>query len=163
MVATVLACPPAMAQWPEPPSAVTFESPYGTLTVETSEYVYESELYLNNKPVQPTLQGLLDISYIYDLKQAHAVLVSVSDGNPKCAVRYHWVVLKPNGYSVSPAFGSCSELIKVSSKGKRLIVATPSAQNPSEIDVYIYYDNHIEKRSRAATSAELQANKATSG
>ena len=156
LAATLLASSPAMAHWPEPPSSVAFESPFGTLTVETSEYVYESRLYLNNKPIRPALQGLLDISYVYDLKDAHAALVAVSDGNPQCPVRYHWVVLKRNSYTVSPAFGSCSQQIKVSSKGARHIVATPSAQSAGQVDVYIYYDNRIEQYKRAATPGELE-------
>lgn len=157
MLATLVVSSPATAGWPEPPSSTVYESVYGTLTVETSEYIYESKLYLNNKPIQPALHGLLDISYAYELKDAHAALVAVSDGNQQCAIRYHWVVLKRKGYQVSPAFGSCSEHIKVTSKGTRLILSTPSTKAADKVDVYIYYDNHIEKHTRAATEAELDS------
>ena len=145
---------PARANWPAPPSSLVFESPYGTLSVETSEYIYESRLYLNQAPVQPALQGLLDITYAYEINDAHAALVAVSDGNAQCAVRYHWVVLKRNGYRVSPALGSCSKRIKVTAKGAQLILATPNPQDGGKVDVYTYDGNSVKKRTRAATVDE---------
>ncbi|MFO8212403.1 hypothetical protein R2K36_33625, partial [Pseudomonas aeruginosa] len=69
----------AAAEWRALPSSLAFETPYGTLSVQTREYIYESKLYLDNVLIQPLIQGRLDITYAYQIDDAHAALISISD------------------------------------------------------------------------------------
>lgn len=147
----------AHADWRAPPSSLTFETPHGTLSVQTSEYIYESRLYLDGVPIQPAIQGRLDITYAYQIGDDHATLVSVSDGNAQCPVHYLWVTLSRKGYRLSPSIGSCSKQIKVSAKGAQLILTTPNPQQAGKVDVYTYDGISVSKRIRAATRAEASA------
>lgn len=147
----------AAAEWRALPSSLAFETPYGTLSVQTREYIYESKLYLDNVLIQPLIQGRLDITYAYQIDDAHAALISISDGNTQCPVQYVWVTLHNKGYRVSPTFGSCSKQIKVNAKGALLILTTPNAQQAGKVDVYTYDGNRISKRVRTATRSETGA------
>lgn len=154
LLATTAVAAPALADWQQPPSSTIFETPYGTLSVQASEYIYESKLYLGEAPVRPAIQGLLDITYAYEVADAHAALVAVSDGNAQCPIHYRWVVLNRSGYHISPPVGSCSKLIKVSAEGMLLTLTTPNAQDAGKVDIYGYDGKRIRKRTRAATPAE---------
>ncbi|MCB5362907.1 hypothetical protein H0484_03945 [Pusillimonas sp. CC-YST705] len=149
--------PRAHAEWRDPPSSLSFETPHGTLSVQTSEYFYDSRLYLDGTPLQPAVQGRLDITYAYQIDDAHAALIAISDGETQCAVHYMWVVLDRTGYRISPRIGSCSKQIKVAAKGSQLVLTTPSAQHADKVDVYTYDGTAITKRTRAATKAEVAA------
>lgn len=140
--------------WEAPPSALVFETPHGTLQVRTREYVYESRLYLNDTPVQPSINGLINITYAYQIDDTHAALIAVNDGNGECPVHYYWITLNKKGYELSPKLGSCSPHIRVSVQGTSLILATPNPQQANKVDVYTYDGKTIRKRTRAATTAE---------
>lgn len=138
----------ASPNWPEAPSRMTFDTPYGTLQIKNNEYVYESRLHFNNTDVAPVVQGLLNIPYAFSLPAAQVALISVSSGNNDCPVSYRWVVLKKQGYTLSPPFGSCSEQIKVTVKGRNFVVQTPNTQKPDKMDVYAYDGKTIRKRTQ---------------
>lgn len=125
-----------------------FDTPYGTLQVKNNEYIYESRLHFNNADVAPVVQGLLNIPYAFSLPSSQIALVSISTGNPECPVSYRWVVLKEKGYDMSPAFGSCSDQIKVTVKGNTFLVQTPSNQKPDKIDIYAYDGKTVRKRTQ---------------
>ncbi|NGM87687.1 hypothetical protein G5B35_10260 [Parapusillimonas sp. SGNA-6] len=144
--AQALAADPA-DPWPVSPSVMQLATPYGNLHVATSEYIYESRLRLNDVNIEPAIQGILNITHAFSLPKAHVVLVSINSGNNVCPIRYRWVVLRADGYDVSPEFGSCSDKIKVSAKGQKLTLKTPSLQKPDKIDVYIYDGKTIRHRS----------------
>lgn len=136
----------AQAQWPQSPSRMDLPTPYGTLEIKTSEYIYESRLRLDEADISPKIEGLLNITYAFALPNAQAALVSINDGNNICPISYRWVILHSKGYSVSPAFGSCSEHIKVSVSGKKFTMQTPNSQKPDKIDVYVYDGKTIKQR-----------------
>jgi len=132
--------------WPVSPSRLAFETPYGNLQVASSEYVYESRLQIDGADITPEVRGILNITYAFSLPKAQVALVSVSTGNNICPVAYRWVTLKESGYTVSSEFGSCSEQIQVSAKGRIFTMRTPNSQKPDKIDIYTYDGKTIKRR-----------------
>lgn len=136
----------ASSNWPSAPSRLVFDTPYGILKVTDNEYIYESRLSLDDAEIAPRVEGLLNIPYAFSLPSSQVALVSINSGSTDCPVSYRWVVLKQKGYTVSPAFGSCSEQIKVTVKGRTFLLQTPNNQMPDKIDVYAYDGKTISKR-----------------
>ncbi|MEO6985628.1 MAG: hypothetical protein ABI155_09815 [Paralcaligenes sp.] len=134
--------------WPVPPSRLSLPTPYGTLDIKTSGYIYESHLTLDGIDLKPKIEGLLNITYAFAISKTktYIALVSISSGNNACPVSYRWVTIHQGGYKVSPTFGSCSNQIKVSAHGGTFTLVTPSAQKPDKTDIYIYDGNHIRHR-----------------
>lgn len=142
LVPLLLICGPAHAvgdeSWPAAPKLLELATPYGTLAVSESEYVYEAKLKLDGVQIDPPISGMLNISYAFEMPDRQAALVAISKGNDSCPVIYRWVVLKADGYQVSPAFGSCSEHIRVSADARKLTLQTPSRELPDKVDTYVY-------------------------
>lgn len=144
-----LACGSAWAtsaDWPIPPSRLTLPTPYGTLSIKASDYIYESRLMLDNVELQPKIEGLLNIPYAFAMPKALAALVSINSGNSLCPIVYRWVTVRKEGYKMSAEFGSCSNQIKVSVKGHKFTLATPNSQKPDKIDIYVYDGKTIQQR-----------------
>jgi hypothetical protein len=144
--ASMVALANSPATWPVSPSRLTFETPYGNLHVATSEYIYESRLQIDGADITPEVRGILNITYAFSLPKAQVALVSVSTGNNICPVAYRWVTLKESGYTVSSEFGSCSEQIQVSARGRIFTMRTPNSQKPDKIDIYTYDGKTIKRR-----------------
>jgi len=126
------------ASWPVPPKLIELPTPYGTLAVGPSDYIYESKLELDGTLLEPQISGMLNIHYAFEMPDAQAALISISRGNETCPISYRWVVLRADGYKVSPEFGSCSPQIRVSADSSQLTLQTPNAQSPDTLDVYVY-------------------------
>lgn len=126
------------SQWPTAPSRLVLETPYGDLQVSPSDYIYESRLMLDDHEIDPLIQGLLNIPYAFSSPDFHVALVSIDTGTPVCPISYAWIMLKNDGYSVTPRFGSCSEHIKVSAEGSVFSLLTPNETDPDQIDSYLY-------------------------
>jgi len=124
--------------WPVPPSHLQLTTPYGNLDVKTSEYVYESRLQVNGSDTDPRIEGIINITYSFLMPKAQAALLSINNGSNNCPITYRWIILQSESYKISPAFGSCSNLIKVSVKGRSLTVRTPNVQEKDKIDIYVY-------------------------
>lgn len=133
--------------WPESPSRLQLDTPYGELQVSSSEYVYESHLMLDLHKIQPVIKGLLNIPYAFSSPEFHVALISINIGDNDCPVKYKWIKLQKNGYAATPRFGSCSESIKVETQGTAFIVTTPNEQDPKELDTYVYDGNIVKKKS----------------
>jgi outer membrane protease len=131
--------------WPVSPSRLALDTPYGTLNIASNEYVYESQLRINDDDINPSIKGILNITYAFSMPKAQIALVSINSGNNGCPVSYRWIILQKSGYTVSPEFGSCSEHIKVSAKGRLFTMQTPS-QNRDKIDIYTYDGKTIKRR-----------------
>lgn len=138
------AASPATSQ--APPSRLELNTPLGELHVTPSDYVYESVLRFNNTDIEPRIMGMLNIPYAYNMPGFHAALVSIHKGNEACPVVYRWIRIDQSGYSVTPEFGSCSENIQVSAKGRTLTVLTPSSTNPDKMDKYTYDGKAVKRR-----------------
>jgi hypothetical protein len=134
------------ATWPVSPSRLHLATPYGTLNVATSEYIYESQLRIDDVNVSPAIRGILNITYAFNMAKAQVALVSINNGNNQCPIVYRWVVLQKSGYKVSPEFGSCTDQIKVSAKGRVLTMQTPNTQKPDKIDIYTYDGKTLKQR-----------------
>lgn len=132
--------------WPENPSRLQLDTPYGELHVSPSEYVYESRLMLDDHEIEPSIKGLLNIPYAFSSPKFHVALISVNTGDNNCPVTYKWVMIKEGGYTVTPRFGSCSESIRVVAQGATFILETPSEQDPTAISTYIYDGKTIKKK-----------------
>ncbi len=136
----------ANGKWPNTPSVLDITTDYGRLNVATSDYVYESQLLWDGLELDPTLRGILNITYIFKLPESVAALISVNNGSNSCPIHYRWVILKKADAIVSPEFGSCSERIEVSATPKKLTMRTPNPTTPDKIDVYIYDGKKITQR-----------------
>jgi hypothetical protein len=136
------------ADWPLAPSRLDLVTPYGDLHVKPSEYIYESKLLINNAEADPSIEGILNITYAFATPQAHAALISINSGDSHCPIAYRWVILDKKGYKMSPEFGSCSAQIKVSSTRHTLVVKTPNSENPSKIDTYSYDGKTVKRRTQ---------------
>ena len=132
--------------WPVSPSRMSLSTPYGTLDVAPSEYIYESRLRVDEVDVSPAITGMLNITYAFSTPKAQIALISINNGSNSCPVTYRWIVLRESGYTLSPEFGSCSEHIKVTTKGRLLTLQTPSDKTPGQIDVYTYDGKSIKHR-----------------
>lgn len=133
--------------WPTSPSRTQLPTPYGNLHVANNEYVYESRLQIDNTDIDPMVQGILNITYAFSTPNSHAALVSINTGSNACPYTYRWVVLEKSGYKVSPEFGSCNDQIKVTAKGRKLTMLTPSAHTPDKVDMYVYDGKTLKHRS----------------
>ncbi|HUH60787.1 MAG TPA: hypothetical protein VL001_12025 [Candidimonas sp.] len=136
-----------MLEWPSTPSRLQLSTPYGKLYISPSEYVYESKLRLDSADLEPEITGMLNISHAFKMPKAHAALVSINRGDNVCPVMYRWIVLRADGYKMSPEFGSCSELIKVSAQPGQLTLQTPSRESSDKIDIYDYDGKTVKQRS----------------
>lgn len=128
----------AAENWPTAPQLIELSTPYGTLAVSESEYIYEAQLQLDGKQMEPPISGKLGLHYSFEMPDRQATLVSISLGNDTCPVVYRWVIMRADSYSVSPPFGSCSERIRVSADTKKLTLQTPNQESPEKIDTYVY-------------------------
>jgi hypothetical protein len=137
------------SEWPAVPSRLQLPTPYGTLNVATSEYVYESRLRVDDQDVAPKVSGILNIAYAFSMPKSLAALISINTGSYGCPFMYRWVILEKSSYKVSPEFGSCSEQIKVSAAGRKLTLTTPNTQKPDKIDIYVYDGKTIKHRTAA--------------
>lgn len=150
LVALLLTCGLVQAEalegWSVAPKLNELPTPYGTLAVSASDYVYEAQLLLDGQAIEPEISGLLNIRYAFELPGSQAALVSVSRGSEVCPIAYQWVVLKADSYVVSPAFGSCSEHIRVSANTKTLTLETPSQDKTGAVDVYVYDGTNVKRK-----------------
>lgn len=143
---STIAAATSPSTWPVSPSRLHLSTPYGTLDVAPSEYVYESRLRIDKIDVSPAITGILNITYAFSTPKAQIALISINDGNNGCPVTYRWIALQESGYTLSPEFGSCSDQIKVSARGRLLTLQTPSYSAPGKIDVYTYDGKTIKHR-----------------
>lgn len=126
------------ADWPSTPSRLQLNTPYGQLHVSQSDYIYEARLLLNGEETRPPVLGLLNIPYAFSTNDYHVALISIDSGDDACPMNYKWILLDPHGYSISEAFGSCSERIRVFADKNQFTVQTPNLEEPDKIDTYIF-------------------------
>ncbi|WP_394060635.1 hypothetical protein [Alcaligenes sp. WGS1538] len=134
--------------WPQPPSQLSLETPYGKLQVSQSEYVYEAQLLLGATVIAPELKGMINIPYAFKQQKGQTALISVDTGLGSCPISYHWITVAASGYTLSPAFGSCSAQIRVRHQGQTLIMETPNREDPNKIDEYRYDGRKVSLRKR---------------
>ena len=134
-------------EWPEVPKRATLETPYGTLSVRPSDYLYGATLTFDQAPTTPHLQGVLNIPYAYNVGKRLIALVSEDKGITGCPVTYYWVVISTTGYHISAPFGSCSASIRLSTRGSQLRMESPDAKNKDRLDVWTFDGRKVQKTS----------------
>lgn len=134
------------APWPATPSRTALQTPYGTLEVHGSDYVYESHLLFNGKRVQPDIHGIINITYAYRVNDTRVVLIAVDTGSTTCSVTYHWMTIHKTGYTITESFGSCSGDIRVAARGGQFVLSTPSRDKEGVIDTWIYDGQTVRRR-----------------
>jgi hypothetical protein len=132
--------------WPTPPSLTRLETPFGTLEVRETGYVYESYLTFDGKKVEPDISGLINITYAYRLNEARVVLIAVNSGSPACLVTYRWMTIRKGGYTLTEPFGSCSQDISVVTRGDRFVLRTPNKDKAGAIDTWVYDGHSVHRR-----------------
>ncbi len=110
------------------PSANGVTTPFGKLSVSDNNV-----LLLGGKPVNPHVEGNNSLGFVAQvaLKNRRAVLVQ-NNGGTACPATYQWVTVSDGGYTVSAEFGSCSDLVKVSTVSERLVVTMPGFAGDAE-------------------------------
>jgi hypothetical protein len=159
---TVLGTTPAAVcaapeQWPESPHRTVLETPYGTLAVRPSDYLYSATLTFNHTPTTPRMQGILNIPYAYVVGRRQMALVSLDSGQTSCPIRFYWVVISERGYHITEPFGSCSSDIRMSAKGRLLRMETPDPADPGKLDIWEFDGRKIRRigpRPQPAGSAD---------
>ncbi|MGN4110292.1 hypothetical protein ACS0X5_11790 [Burkholderia gladioli] len=103
-------------------------TPFGKLTVSA-----DNALMLDGKAVNPRVEGNNSLSFVAQvaLKNRRAVLVQ-NNGGTACPATYQWVIVSDGGNTVSPDFGSCSDLAKVSTASGVLVVTMPGFAGDAE-------------------------------
>lgn len=134
------------APWPTTPSRTTLQTPYGTLEVRSSDYVYESHLLFDGKRVQPDIHGIVNITYAYQVGKDRVVLIAVDTGSSTCAVAYHWMTIHKGGYRITEPFGSCSEDIRVATRGQQFVLSTPNLDKAGAIDTWVFDGRTVRRR-----------------
>ena len=106
----------------------TINTRFGVLTVSDA-----GVLLFKGTAVQPKIEAnnSLDLSEPYQIGASDVVLVT-DNGGTACPALYYFVTVTKSGAKVSPAFGSCSDLITVKRNGESISVSMPGYQGPSE-------------------------------
>lgn len=131
---------------PDTPARTSLETPYGTLAVRPSDYLYGATLTFNHTPTVPRLQGILNIPYAYVIGEREVALVSEDKGQADCQVFYYWVVMQADGYRITGPFGSCSPDIRLSTHGRWLRLETPDREKAGHTDRWDFDGNRLRKR-----------------
>ncbi|MCX5592734.1 hypothetical protein [Alcaligenes endophyticus] len=138
----------AAQAWPSIPSQLSLQTPFGDLQVTPSDYIYDAQLSLGTRIIEPTIKGLINMPYAFQVGDSQSVLISVDNGVEHCPISFHWLTISQQGHHLSPAFGSCNSKIRVSHRGSTLIVQTPSTKAQDSIDEYRYKEGKISLRTR---------------
>ena len=119
----LLACAGAQAQ-----ETATIQTRFGALMVNDA-----GVLLFKGAPFQPTIEAnnSLDLSEPYQIGSSDIVLVT-DNGGTSCPALYYFVTVTKSGAKATPAFGSCSDLIKIKRMGDSVSVSMPGYAGPSE-------------------------------
>jgi hypothetical protein len=99
---------------------------FGTLTVDE-----EHLLGFRGRPVQSKVQGNNSLTFVKTFAMGSKDVVLVQDnGGTACPAQYHFVTVSSSGAKATPAFGSCSDLVKVARVGDAIKVEMPGFAGP---------------------------------
>ena len=114
----------------------SYKTRYGQFQVKASDAYPQGALFFNEKIVNPLIEGNESLSFegIYQLNIDDVLLVR-DNGGSGCPVTLYFVKVSPaQKLSVSPAFGSCSDVIKVAAKERQITVTMPDFIGAPEND-----------------------------
>lgn len=115
---------------------------FGTLAVAADNV----SLQMNGKPVLPGVAGNNSLSIVasYELGNADVLLVQ-NTGGSSCAAMYNFITLTKTSLRGSPEFGTCSDIIRVTSDLKSAVTLVTVGNKPSEKVVFQYVDGRLMK------------------
>ena len=115
---------------------------FGTLAVAADNV----SLQMNGKPVLPGVAGNNSLSIVanYELGNADVVLVQ-NTGGAACAAMYSFITLTKTSLRATPEFGTCSDIIRVTSDLKSAVTVVMIGNKPSEKVVFQYVDGRLMK------------------
>jgi hypothetical protein len=89
-------------------------------------------LLFKDVPVEPRVEAnnSLDLGQPYQIGAADVLLVT-NNGGTACPVELYFVTVTKSGAKVTPAFGTCSDLIKIKRSGNTISVSMPGYRGPT--------------------------------
>lgn len=114
--------------------ATSYKTRYGQFQIKASDTYPSGALYFDQKLVQPLIEGnnSLSVKGVYKLNKDDVLLVQ-DHGGSGCPTTLYFVKLSPiKNVSVSPAFGSCSDLLTVLKTKDQIIVKMPDFMGDAE-------------------------------
>ena len=99
---------------------------FGKLTATDRFAKGDAILRLNGKQIQPKVEGNNGLSFVkvFQIGDSDAVLVQ-NDGGNGCPATYYLLTLSAKSTTVSPEFGSCSDLVETQQNGPQITVTMP--------------------------------------
>ena len=104
----------------------TITTRFGALTISDA-----GTLLFKGNPFDPPFkpENSLGLSERYQIGATDVVLVT-DNGGTACPAIYYFVTVKKSGAKITPAFGTCSDLIKIKRTGDSISVSMPGYQGP---------------------------------
>lgn len=91
----------------------------------------ENMLLYKGHPLSPEIRGNSSLSILgnYQLGASDILLIQ-DNGGSACPALFYFVAISASGVKATPAFGTCSDLVKVKQKGDVVSVIMPGYQGP---------------------------------
>ncbi len=101
---------------------------FGALTINE-----EKVLLFRGTPVSPEVKGNASLSVIEKFEMGASDVVLIRDnGGTACPALFHFVTLSASGAKATPAFGTCSDLVRAARRGDTITVSMPGYRGPFE-------------------------------
>lgn len=108
-----------------PVFAERIQTRFGELSA-TEDMLSEAILLLNSQTIQPTVKSNNHFSFIKVFQIGTTDIVLLQDnGGTGCYAQYRFITLSSDDITVSPTFGSCSDLVKTRQNRQQIIVTMP--------------------------------------
>lgn len=112
--------------------AERIQTRFGELSA-TEDMFSEAILLLNGQAIQPTVKSNNHFSFIKIFQIGAADIVLLQDnGGTGCPAQYRFITLSGDDITVSPTFGSCSDLIKTRQNRQQIVVTMPAFRTYEE-------------------------------
>jgi hypothetical protein len=101
---------------------------FGSLTINN-----ENILLFKGRPFTPQIQGNNSLSLAKKIQMDKKDVILIEDnGGTSCPSQYYFVTMSASGAKATPAFGTCSDLIKIKQKGDIITVSMPGFKGSFE-------------------------------
>lgn len=96
-------------------------------TVQGNLSINDNILFLNNKQINPKIEGDFSLSIEKNLpfKNGNAVLIMNNSGGTACPVNFRILLITPDSFKQSSEFGNCSDLFNINIVDEKVVVTLP--------------------------------------
>ena len=102
----------------------TMQTPYGNVSVDNDSM--PPQLLVNGRPLKPSIEGNQSLQLLKQLQfQGNTAILLQDTGGSACPALFRWVLVGPHTISYTPEFGSCSDLVKLTSSAAALTLTMP--------------------------------------